>query len=119
MLNLAAVLTLNNRAFFLRCFGLVFEHGEEPRRATRIARGWHVFLSAHPVGFLTFPSAGYGAWTLAPSALLVHFFRGVLIQQHIRRKTTRGVRFRGPVGGRTGQDGSRVLPVWSLAARVS
>src|SRR5699024_4621961 len=98
MLNLAAVLTLDNRAFLFGCFGLILEHREEPRRSTRIGvrcdvgRGTikpraihlvHTILLMRPVVHVArwFSSGCY-------PALLIHFFSGVLIQQHIRRKTT-------------------------------
>src|SRR5699024_10177018 len=56
MLDLAAVLTLDNRAFLLRCFRLVFEHREEPRRAARIGREGSLCragkIAVHFIGFL-------------------------------------------------------------------
>src|SRR5699024_2889493 len=94
MLNLAAVLTLNNRAFLLRCLGLVFEHREEPTSATRIAvpvlhRSWVLKGSRHRPAMASLSVCNTShIWTFAPSALLIHFFSCVLIQQHIRRETT-------------------------------
>src|SRR5699024_1865130 len=87
----AAVLTLNNRAFLLRGFRLVFEHREEPRRATRIAMPAQCASSPtkSPCGLcLVFAVACNVHLAHAHSALFVHFFSCVLIQQHIRRKTT-------------------------------
>src|SRR5699024_850639 len=84
MLNLRAVLTLNNRAFFFRCFRLVFEHGEEPTSATRIVMPpcsvveCSVFAICSSVA--TFASTTLTAHRCANSALFVHFFSGVLIK---------------------------------------
>src|SRR5699024_12270525 len=95
MLNLRAVLTLNNRAFLFRRFRLVFEHREEPRRATRISVPLNL-IYALPVSVVGSVKVMLSVLSAAPavdgththSALFIHFFSGVLIQQHIRRKTT-------------------------------
>src|SRR5699024_4212985 len=67
---------------------------EEPRRATRIGICRNVLIF-HMKRFPRRPLISHApitafAWLFSPRtyALLVHFFSGVLIQQHIRRKTT-------------------------------
>src|SRR5699024_10749138 len=90
MLDLRAVLTLNNRPFTLGCFGLVFEHREEPRRATLVRGGIYVPNLRHPstVGVSVGVLVCIQSPAFQPPALFVHFFSCMLIQQHIRRKTT-------------------------------
>src|SRR5699024_3373288 len=70
------------------------EHREEPRRATRIGICRNVLI-CHMKRFPRRPLISHApitafAWLFrtCPHALFVHFLSGVLIQQHIRRKTT-------------------------------
>src|SRR5699024_3277061 len=105
----------------LRGFRLVLEHREEPRRATRIAmsvRGRWPSLVAECSDILSAlcPRNAPDRRRRAHSALFVHFFSGVLIQQHIRRKTTSRVLGSGVASGKptsvsdfAGTDGKRVI----------
>src|SRR5699024_2753523 len=79
------------RAFALRCFRLVFEHREESRRTadgTCVLVGGLVVQCVARLGLRISRLPRLVCAALEHSALLIHFFSGVLIQQHIRRKTT-------------------------------
>src|SRR5699024_11221640 len=95
MLDLRAVLPFNDGPFLLRRFGLLLEHREEPRRATRIAvpvlhRLWMLKGSRHRPAMASLSVCNTShIWTFAPSALFVHCFCGFGVKQHIRRPTTR------------------------------
>src|SRR5699024_4674177 len=85
VLNLATVLTLNNGAFLLRGFRLVFEHREEPRRTTlsAVANVAGVFLPCACVnlvgGLASIAVPAYMGAVFCDPALFVHFCCRVFI----------------------------------------